>query len=346
MSIGPAPRVVVDCQTVGDRVVAVALRAQPVSSLWLPQPLGPDNHRTLHLRAYLAMTSTLTKVTSLGSHSENHSVPFPTPVTEALYSDVINPPPPMDFAAVTRILAPITESLNEKAEEAILPSPPLNTPVIGSPAPSVTLRSVAPRLRGFSGIGDRLAKLKIEGRISRRHRHHGGTDMTSSTRSAEPSVVGECDECEMASVSEVMSEGCKDKGCPGHARSPTINPRIEEYLSFTSKDLPNQAPAPVTGATLAQHAQSTSTTALDANSLRSRVSFKSDGVTEKSNWADDVEDGFDRICLRLEQLADDEHNTDPSKSPEEYYIARINRLLCSGKRQIPVRIAVGANAAL
>ncbi|KAH4898510.1 hypothetical protein HBI80_181960 [Parastagonospora nodorum] len=313
------------------------------------------------------MTSTLTKVTSLGSHSENHSVPFPTPVTEALYSDVINPPPPMDFAAVTRILAPITESLNEKAEEAILPSPPLNTPVIGSPAPSVTLRSVAPRLRGFSGIGDRLAKLKIEGRISRRHRHHGGTDMTSSTRSAEPSVVGECDECEMASISEVMSECCKDKGCPGHARmflpsplpsplgrgsvpialgSPTINPRIEEYLSFTSKDLPNQAPAPVTGATLAQHAQSTSTTVLDANSLRSRVSFKSDGVTEKSNWADDVEDGFDRICLRLEQLADDEHNTDPSKSPEEYYIARINRLLCSGKRQIPVRIAVGANAAL
>jgi hypothetical protein len=313
------------------------------------------------------MTSTLTKFTSLGSHSENHSGLFPTPVTEALDSDVINPPPPMDFAAVTRILAPITESLNEKAEEAILPSPPLNTPVIGSPAPSVTLRPVVPRLRGFSGIGDRLAKLKIEGRISRRHHHHGGTDMTSSTRSAEPSVVGECDECEMASISEVMSEGCKDKECPGHARmflpsplpsplgtgsvpialgSPTVNPRIEEYLSFTSKDLPNQAPAPVTGATLAQHAQSTSTAVLAANSLHSRVSFKSDGVTEKSNWADDVEDGFDRICLRLEQLADDEHITDPSKSAEEYYIARMKRLLVSCKRQIPFRIAAGANATL
>jgi len=313
------------------------------------------------------MTSTLTKVTSLGSHSENHTVPFPTPVTEALDSHVVNPPPPMDFAAVTRILAPITESLNEKAEEAILPSPPLNTPVIGSPAPSVTMRPVAQRLRGFSGIGDRLARLKIEGRVSRRHYHQAGTDLTSSTRSAEPSVVGECDECEMGSISEVMSEGCKDKECPGHSRmflpsplpsplgtgsvpialgSPTINPRIEEYLSFTSKDLPNQAPAPVTGATLAQHAQSTSTTVLDANSLRSRVSFKSDGVTEKSNWADDVEDGFDRICLRLEQLADDEYNTDPSKSPEEYYIARLKRLLGSGKRQIPVRVAAGANATL
>lgn len=313
------------------------------------------------------MTSTLTKVTSLGSHSENHTVPFPTPVTEALDSEVMNPPPPMDFAAVTRILAPITESLNEKAEEAILPSPPLNTPVIGSPAPSVTFRPVAQRLRGFSGIGDRLAKLKIEGRVSRRHHHHSGTDMTTSTRSAEPSVVGECDECEMGSISEVVSEGCKDKECPDHARmflpsplpsplgtgsvpialgSPTINPRIEEYLSFTSKDLPNQAPAPVTGATLAQHAQSTSTTVLDANSLRSRVSFKSDGVTEKSNWADDVEDGLERICLRLEQLAHDEYNTDPSKSPEEYYIARMKRLLGSGKRQIPVCIAAGTNTTL
>jgi hypothetical protein len=279
-----------------------------------------------------------TKVTSLGSHSENHTEPFPTPVIEALDSEVINHPPPMDFAAVTRILAPITESLNEKAEEAVFPSPPLNTPIIGSPTPSITWRHVAPRGRGFSVIGDRLAKLKIEERRPRRYHHHGETDVASSTRSAEPSVAEECDECEMASISEVISDGCKDKDCPGHASmsmpsplpsplgtgsvpialgSPMVNPRIIEYLSFTSKDLPTQAPAPVTGTTLAQHAESTSSTALDANSLRSRVSFKSDGVTEKSNWAEELEDSLERTCLRLEQLAHDEHTADPSKTTEE-----------------------------
>ena len=121
--------------------------------------------------------------------------------------------------------------------------------------------------------------------------------------------------------------------------SPTVNPRIEEYLSFTSKDLPTQAPPPATGATLAEHASSTSTTALDADSLRSRVSFMSDGVTEKSNWGEELEDGVDRTCLQLEQLAKDEHTADPSKSMEEYYVARLRRLLGNSKRQIPVQIA-------
>jgi hypothetical protein len=301
------------------------------------------------------------KVTSLGSNSEELSKHNPTPKTEALDSEVVDPPPLMDFAAVTRILAPITESLNEKAEEAMYPSPPINTPIVGSPTPSIMFyRPSHPRSRGFSVIGDRLTQLMIDERLPR-HFHHGNTDITSSSRS-EPSAV-ECNECEMASISEVLSsEGCKDKDCPGHASmsmpsplpsplgtgsvpialgSPMVNPRIEEYLSFTSKDLPDQAPAPVNGTTLAEHAVSTSTTVLDANSLRSRVSFKSDGVTEKSNWADELEDSLERTCLQLEQLARDEHTTDPSKTMEEYYIARMTRLLGSGKRGIPVSIAKG-----
>jgi hypothetical protein len=175
----------------------------------------------------------------------------------------------------------------------------------------------------------------------------------------EPSVAEDCDECDEASISDVLSDGCRDKECPGHASmsmspslfspqdtglvpialgSPTVNPRIAEFLSFTSKDLPDHAPAPATGTTLAEHASSTSTTALGANSMRSHVSFKSDGVTEKSNWAEELEDMFERTRLRLEQLAKDEHNADPSYSTEDYYIARMSRLLGDGKRGIPVKV--------
>ncbi|KAH7091041.1 hypothetical protein FB567DRAFT_263198 [Paraphoma chrysanthemicola] len=285
-------------------------------------------------------SSTTTKVTSLDSQSDGPSVPHPTPATEALDCEVVDPPPPMDFAAVTKILAPITESLNESAEEAMYPSPPINTPIVGSPTPSLNIR-LPFRGRGFSVIGDRLAKLKIkERKSSHGHHHHHGTDVTSSSvRSAEPSVAGECDDCDAASNCEVMSEGCKDKDCPGHVSSPTVNPRIVEYLSFTSKDLPNHAAPPATGTTLAQHASSTSTTALDGDILRSHVSGKSDGVTEKSNWAEELEDNLDRACYRLEQLAHDEHATDPTKSVEDYYVARLRRLLGASTRQVPVNIA-------
>jgi hypothetical protein len=300
-------------------------------------------------------STTFIKVTSFGSPSEGRSDPRPTPATDALDSDVVVAPPPMDFAAVTKILGPISETLNELAEEAMYPSPPINTPVVGSPTPSI--QRFTGRHRGFSGIGDRLAQLKIDDRRPYWHHHHRGTDMASSSRSMEPSVAEECNESEIASVSEVMSEGCKNKDCPGHSGmsmpcplpsslstgsvpialgSPTVNPRIEEYLSFTSNDLPTQAPAPVTGITLAEHALSTSTVALGTTSLHSRVS---DGVTENSNWAQELEESLERTCLSLEQLAKDEHTTDPSKTQNEYYIARMKRLLGSNKRKIPVEIA-------
>jgi hypothetical protein len=304
----------------------------------LPTPQLPTN----------MASTTLFKVTSFGSPSEGRSDPRPTPATDAFDSDVGVAPPPMDFAAVTKILGPISDTLNELAEEAMYPSPPINTPVVSSPTPSIQARFTG-RHRGFSGIGDRLAQLKID------HHHHRGTDMASSSRSMEPSVAEECNESEVASVSEVMSDGCKDKDCPGHGGmsmsyplpsslstgsvpialgSPTVNPRIEEYLSFTSNDLPTQAPAPATGITLAEHALSTSTAG--AASLHSRVS---DGVTENSNWAQELEESLERTCLSLEQLAKDEHTADPSKTQNEYYIARMKRLLGSNKRKIPVDIA-------
>lgn len=298
------------------------------------------------------------KVTTFGSESSSscYPEPHPTPATDGLDSEVA--PPPMDFAAVTRILAPITETLNESAEAAMYPSPPGNTPVVGSPTPSVAGHCYPHRGRGFSLIGDRFAQLKLgpRGGSGMLH-HHRGTEVTSSTRSNGTSAAGECDDCEVASISDATSEVCKRRGCPDNPSelhspvlrsplgtgsvpialgSPAANPRIEEYLSFTSKDLPNQAPAPVVGASLAEHASST--TALE-NSQHSRASFKSDGgVSEKNNWADDVEDILEHGFLRLEQLAGDEHAINPTKSIEDFYIERLRRLLGSDKRIVRVDI--------
>jgi hypothetical protein len=263
----------------------------------------------------------------------------------------------MDFTAVARILEPIQETLNESAIEATYPSPPGNTPIVGSPTPSAKPGAHG-RARGFSAIGDRLAQLKLDDRRTfRRHQNC----VTCSGRSVGTSAAEENDDSDVASNSEIFSDGCKDKDCDVHPGrlmslpnpiplstglvpialgSPAVNPRIEEFLSFSSKDLPNHAPAPAKGITLAEHASSTSAAALHVNGGRqSHLSFKSDGgVTEKSNWAEDIEDNFERACLALEQLAMDEYAEDPSKTLEEYYVSRMRRLLSSRTRKVPMYI--------
>jgi hypothetical protein len=292
------------------------------------------------------MTITMTKVTSLDSQSGAPTAPNATPATER--NDPIDPPPEMDYEAVAKILRPIQESLNEAALEAGYPSPPINSPEALSPAPSVTYRrSTQTRGRGFSLIGDRLAQLKID---SRKFRHHDG-DMTSVNLSAEPSVADE-EEGDMASVSMLSDDG-SGKHNHGRARtwlasldpkmgsvpialgSPALNPRIEEYLSFTSKDLPAKTVAPCFPSTLME----TSTSSIKTIVEPERSSQKSDGgVTEKSNWAEEVDDAVDRACMRLEQLAKDEHQTDSTKSFDEYYISRLERLLSSEKRRVKVSL--------
>ncbi|CAA9957283.1 hypothetical protein PTNB73_03836 [Pyrenophora teres f. teres] len=297
-------------------------------------------------------TSTITKVMSLDSHSGVPSVPNPTPATEPITSpfgsDPVDPPPEMDYSAVARILAPIQESLNEAAMEAGYPSPPINTPEVGSPAPSVIYRQPITRGRGFSVIGDRLAQLKIDDRKQR----HRDADMSSSNYSPEPSVAGD-EEADIASISEVLSENGRDKQGSADARkvpaslgittgsvpialgSPAVNPRIAEYLSFTSNDLPTNSVAPCFPSTLMETSTESIKTVVDGSD---HASLKSDGVTEKSNWAEELEDAVDRACMRLEQLAEDEVKSDSSKSFEDYYIARLERLLGSAKRSVPVHI--------
>jgi hypothetical protein len=176
--------------------------------------------------------------------------------------------------------------------------------------------------------------------------------MTSSNLSAEPSVADE-EEGDMASISEVLSDDGRSKHNHGHASmclasldpkmgsvpialgSPTLNPRIEEYLSFTSKDLPAKTVAPCFPSTLME----TSTSSIKTIIEPERSSQKSDGgVTEKSNWAEEVDEAVDRACMRLEQLANDEHQTDSRKSFDEYYISRLERLLSSEKRRVRVSL--------
>ncbi|KAL1793962.1 hypothetical protein ACET3X_007383 [Alternaria dauci] len=303
------------------------------------------------------MSSTTTiKTTSLDSQSDGPSVPNPTPATEPVGSpyEPIDPPPEMDYTAVAKILAPIQESLNEAAMEAAFPSPPINTPVFGSPAPSVAYRYPMTRGRGFSVIGDRLVQLKLN---DRKLRSHEG-DVGSSNHSPDVSVA-EDEETDIASISEVLSDSGKDKQDSGKARktldaidvnkgsvpialgSPAVNPRIVEYLSFTSDDLPTNSVAPCFPSTLMKTSTGSLKTVIEGSD---QASEKSEGVTEKSNWAEEIEDAVDRTCLRLEQLADDEWKRDNSKTFAEYYVARLERLLGSEKRAVPVTIQKSKDA--
>jgi len=283
-------------------------------------------------------TKMATKVTSVCSTSGVPTPPNATPRTEA--SVGVDVPPYTDLNAVGRILGTVEEDLNESADAAMYPSPPINTPEPFSPAPSVYR---ATRGRGLSAIGDRLAQLKLEERVSPRK----DTDVTSSNRSVVASIEEDDEEEEDEGVDyrEALN-GMMRSPCPVKAPeipivlgSPSNNPRIEEYLNFTSDDLPVTDP----------NKKGSTSTLLTAGhvGLHSREnsikSAKSDGaasgVTEKSTWAEEVEDGANRAVKQLEQLALDEYNVDPSKTIEDYYIARLQRLLSSVDREVKVTVS-------
>jgi hypothetical protein len=237
------------------------------------------------------------------------------------------------------ILEPVQADLNESADAAMYPSPPINTPEAFSPAPSVYLRT---RGRGLSAIGDRLVQLKLEERISPRK----DTDVTSDNCSIVTSIKEDEEEDEEeqypASLDGMMrSPGpVKAPSIPIVLGSPSRNPRIEEYLNFSSDDLPVTGPndhakasAHMGTAHLGLHSRD--------NSIKSAKSAQSvaSGVTEKSTWAEDVEDSANRAVARLEQLAEDEHKCDPSKTIEEYYTARLQRLLNAPDKKVKVTVS-------
>lgn len=159
------------------------------------------------------MASTLTsisKVTSSGSQysvsiSDVVTVPNPTPLSEALDSEVVDPPPEMDFIAITKVLATIAEDQNEADEEAKYPAPPLNTPVQPSPATSIVHRPHA-RIRGMSTIADRLARSMAEGRKFTEHDFDATSLSGRSIRSSVPAS-----DSSDGGFSDMLSDGGKGK---------------------------------------------------------------------------------------------------------------------------------------
>lgn len=288
--------------------------------------------------------SVATKVTSLSSQHSGAgtpSVPNPTPATDALDDVEVQAPDPVDLAAVTNILVPIQEELNDIADEAMYPSPPINTPEALSPAPSIVARQQQGRTRGLSGIGDRIAEIKLGRKCPRSdtasHRSAGAHRDDSVSVG---DVLSDDGSDNLAhglrgkNIQPLFAQTRSDSSVPIALGSPMYNPRIDEYTAFEDGS-PPVAIAPIT-ASLLEDSASSIKTLFDDDSIN-YINGKR-GVTEKSNWAEEVEDHLDRACLRLEQLAYDEHVVDPSKTVEDYYIARLERLLGCNKRVVPVNI--------
>ncbi|XPS74233.1 hypothetical protein M3J09_006353 [Ascochyta lentis] len=281
------------------------------------------------------------KVTSSGSQysvsaSDDVTVPNPTPLSEALDNEVVDPPPEIDFVAMSKTLATIAETLNESADEAMFPTPPINTPELTSPATSIVYRHPYARSRGMSTIGDRLARVMAE---DRRLAHRDSDTMSVSCRSSVPAT----DESD-GGFSALLGDGGKDKqDIPIALGSPRINPL--GLISFTSNDLADRAPVPFNSTEPVEDASATGigSGSHHPNSQISLVSAGT-GVTEMSNWKEEVEGYFERAVQRLENLAHDEHQHDPSRPMEYYYEAHLKRLLGIGSRRIPVSVKLVGDA--
>lgn len=172
------------------------------------------------------MASQLITVLAPPSFSSPHAtsvscaatVPNPTPLSEAPKGEVVDPPPDIDVPAMIKLLEPIAETLNEAADEAKYPTPPINTPTIVSPAASVFHRHPRPRTRsqGISTLGDRLARAKID---IRRYTHQDCDVVSNSEHSIiTSSTVGDDNDSVSDLLSEDEREGHESKSAHAHKR--------------------------------------------------------------------------------------------------------------------------------
>ncbi|KAF1931487.1 uncharacterized protein M421DRAFT_56173 [Didymella exigua CBS 183.55] len=265
------------------------------------------------------------------------TVPNPTPLTEALETQAVDPPPDIDFHAMVKILAPIAEGLNEAAEDATYPTPPINTPAV-TPATSLIYHNPSNRGRGWSTIGDRLAKAKLDG-----PRFGQETDMTSVGNRSFRSSVPADDESD--SMGDVLSDGGRNKSImcsvPIALGSPRPNP--VGLISFSANDLANRAPIPFNSTALPESSSIEVAIGSGSHHPDSAKSFAT-GVTEMSTWKEDVEGRFERALQCLENLAHDEHLLDPSKPMREYYEAYLKRMLNASSRKYPASVEVVSDA--
>lgn len=108
-------------------------------------------------------------------------------------------------------------------------------------------------------------------------------------------------------------------------------------ISFTSNDLGDRAPVPFIGTGFPE---TTSATGIAIGSGSHHPDSQISGVTEMSNWKEEVEGRFERALQCLENLAQDEYLHDPSRPVEHYYEAHLRRLLSNRNRKIPIAINV------
>lgn len=255
-------------------------------------------------------TTTFTKVMSVDSASGAPTPPHPTPATDTL--EQAQSGNETDLTAVSKTLEPIQEDLNEAADYAMFPSPPINTPEAFSPAPSIIIRQHQ-RGCGLSAVGDRLAQLSIGERVLYGKRDHDGDSSTHS-------VAHSLDEERDGSYGRIDTPLFSPTGSiPIALGSPAVNPRINDFLSFQAAG--DGAPAKGSG-----------------EKGKSGGGGGSESVTEKTNWEDEVVADVERALKRLEQLADDEGVTKPAKPAKQHYVELLQKVLDGADRKYPVTL--------
>ncbi|PVH94842.1 hypothetical protein DM02DRAFT_692050 [Periconia macrospinosa] len=278
---------------------------------------------------------TSTKITSVGSTPGDPSPPNGTPNTDASGVEHNTPSPHLD--AVGAKLQPIEEELNESAEMALFPSPPYNSPYSFSPAPSTYTGA---RHRGLSAAADRLSQLKLD-------EHFANMDgyASSSKGSVTASTAGGDEDNKLEPQSEAKARNQNYQGpttgtIPLEMGSPLANPLIEEYISFESKDLPVVDPnAKGTSSTAAAAgATGANSEVSDEEDVKFEENLLREGVREKSNWGEELEEIAERILLQMEQLASDEASADPSRTMEECYLSRLSRILANENRAVKLEV--------
>jgi hypothetical protein len=249
-------------------------------------------------------TTTFIKTTAFSTGNVTPAPPNGTPATD--FAEELVPDHEPDLLAVDRTLEPIQEDLNEAADIAMFPSPPMHTPAF-SPAPSVVMRPIQ-RGRGFSVIQDRLAQLTIG--------HRSIDDEISTARSTAQSVDDGGDDSPIA-FSPTGS-------IPVALGSPAMNPRLSEYLSYSPSN-PRSSPK---GLDKVMHSQ-----------VLAQDGGQNVGVSEKSIWAEEVMGDLERAILRLEQLVDDEEAVGGGgKSAREFYVERLKMVLAASDRKYQVKV--------
>lgn len=295
------------------------------------------------------MTVAPTKAMSLASTSGVPSAPHATPCTE--YTDTASANGDGDggtsvLEALDRLLGPMEADLNERADVAMLPTPPLNTPEAFSPPGSVF--RVA-RGRGFSILGDRLTQLKLQKRQDSDYMSSNRSDVMSSKTDDTESMDGD--------GSSVGDRSTGNLSTPKHIRHKIVtslnsstpdvnrvtlglsplNPLNDENIHFSSKDLP------VVGTVETANSSTQAVPGNDGSHTRGTsfetIKLDRGGVTENTTWAEEVEDSVERAILRLEQLAFDDYNINPDLSLEDHYKQRLQRLLTAGNRKFKLNVS-------